>query len=180
MAWSGSAIFQQSMLTPIARAVNAGTTPSSFVSLTGDAIKVALFGTTGTPNKADTIANIGYNTGQWVTGNEITATTGWPAGGVSVGTTKTWTIDTGSSSLCFQVTAPTAGQTGPTTITGSLAAFFGCLVYDSTIIGGTTVASQGICYNYFGGTQTVTAGNFTILWATPASAAVTAIFNISV
>jgi hypothetical protein len=176
MGWSNSAIFQQAMLNPIARAVNAGTAPTSFVSLTGDTINCAAFGNSGTPNKADTLANTGYNTGQWVTGNEVTGTN-WAAGGVSVGTTKTWTIDTGSSSLCFQVTAPTAGQTSTATVT--LSAFYGLLVYDSTISGG-TVSKQGICFNYFGGTQTVTAATFTILWATPASAAVTAIFNISV
>jgi len=177
MAWTASAIFQQAMLNPIARAVNAGTAPTSFVSLTGDAVKVAVYGTTATPDKTAAVASTGYNTGQWVTGNEITGT-GWAAGGVAVGTTKTWTVDAGSSSLCYQVTAPTAGQTGPTAGV-TLAAFFGCLVYDSTITGG-TVASQGMCYNYFGGSQTITAGNFTILWATPGGAAITAIFNIAV
>ena len=101
----------------------------------------------------------------------------WASGGVSVGSAKTWTVDSGSSSLCFQVTAPTAGQTSTASVT--LSGFYGAFVYDSTITGG-TVASQGMCFNYFGGTQTVTAATFTILWATPASAAITAIFNISV
>jgi hypothetical protein len=137
-------------------------------------VKCAAFGNTGTPNKADTAANCAYGAGQWVTGNEVTGTN-WSAGGVSVGSTKTWTIDTGSSSLCFQVTAPTAGQTSTATVT--LSGFYGLLVYDSTI---TSVANQAMCFNYFGGTQTVTAATFTILWATPASAAITAIFNISV
>jgi hypothetical protein len=179
MTWtSGSAIFQQAMLNPISRAVSAATAPGSFVSLTGDAVKVAVYGSNGTPNKADVVANTGYNTGQWVNTNEVTGT-GWAAGGVAVGTTKTWTVDSGSSSLCYQVTAPTAGQTGPTagvTLTG----FVGCFVYDSTITSGSTVAAQGMCYNYFGGSQTITAGNFTILWATPGGAAITAIFNIAV
>jgi hypothetical protein len=178
MAWSASSIFQQAMLNPITRAVNAGTAPTSFVSLTGDAVKVALFNNTTTPDKTAAVANTGYNTGVWVTANEVNNGGGnWPAGGVAVGTTKTWTVDSGSSSLCYQVTAPVAGQTTATSVT--LAGFYGALVYDSTISGG-TVASQGICFNYFGGTQTITAGNFTILWATPASAAVTAIFNIAV
>jgi len=26
------------------------------------------------------------------------------------------------------------------------------------------VAKQGVCYNYFGGAQSVTAGTFTIVW----------------
>jgi hypothetical protein len=174
MGWANSAIFQQAMLNPITGQVNAATKPTTFTSLTADTVKVAVFGNTGTPNKADTAANCAYGAGQWVTGNEVTGTN-WSASGVSVGTTKTWTIDTGSSSLCFQVTAPTAGQTSTATVT--LAGFYGALVYDSTT---TSVANQGYCFNYFGGTQTVTAATFTILWATPASAAITAIFNISV
>lgn len=178
MTWAsaGSAIFQQAMLNPISRAVNAVTAPTTFASLTADAVKVAVFNNTTAPDKTAAVGSTGYNTGQWVTANEVTGT-GWSAGGVAVGTTKTWTVDSGSSSLCYQVTAPTAGQTSTTGVT--LAGFFGALVYDSTITAG-TVAAQGICFNYFGGTQTITAGTFTILWATPVSAAVTAIFNISV
>jgi hypothetical protein len=175
VSWSASAIFQQAMLNPIARAVNAGTAPTSFVSLTGDTVNVAVYNNTTAPDKTAAVASTGYGTGTW-SGNEVTGT-GWSAGGVSVGTTKTWTVDSGSSSLCYQVTAPTAGQTSTTGVT--LAGFYGALVYDNTISGG-TVAAQGICFNYFGGTQTITAGTFTILWATPASAAITAIFNISV
>jgi hypothetical protein len=37
------------------------------------------------------------------------------------------------------------------------------LVYDATITAG-TVAKQGLCFNYFGGTQSVTGGTFTIVW----------------
>lgn len=179
MAWGtapASAIFQQAMLNPISRAVNAVTAPTTFTSLTADAVKVAVFNNTTTPDRTAVVASTGFNTGQWTTTNEVTGT-GWASGGVAVGTTKTWTVDSGSSSLCYQVTAPTAGQTSTAGVT--LAGFFGAFVYDSTITGG-TVSAQGICYNYFGGTQTITAGTFTILWATPASAAVTAIFNISV
>lgn len=179
MAWGtapASAIFQQAMLNPISRAVNAATAPTTFTSLTADAVKVAVFNNTTTPDRTAAVASTGFNTGQWTTTNEVTGT-GWASGGVAVGTTKTWTVDSGSSSLCYQVTAPTAGQTSTAGVT--LAGFFGAFVYDSTITAG-TVAAQGICYNYFGGTQTITAGTFTILWATPASAAVTAIFNISV
>jgi hypothetical protein len=40
---------------------------------------------------------------------------------------------------------------------------FGCLVYDDTIT--TPVADQGLCFNYFGGTQSVTAGTFTVVWS---------------
>jgi hypothetical protein len=46
--------------------------------------------------------------------------------------------------------------------TATLAAVFGCLVYDDTLT--TPVADQGVCFNYFGGTQSVTSGTFTVVW----------------
>ena len=36
-------------------------------------------------------------------------------------------------------------------------------MYDNTITAG-TVAAQGMCFNYFGGAQSVTSGTFTINW----------------
>jgi hypothetical protein len=39
---------------------------------------------------------------------------------------------------------------------------FGCLVYEDDLT--TPVADQGVCFNYFGGTQSVTAGQFNIVW----------------
>jgi hypothetical protein len=45
-------------------------------------------------------------------------------------------------------------------------------VYDDTIA--TPVANQGLCYNYFGGTQSVTGGLFTIVWNASGILAVTA------
>jgi hypothetical protein len=179
MAWSASAIFQQAMLNPIARGVAATSGfPTAYTGLTADSVFVALFNNTTAPDKTAAVGSTGYNTGTWTTGNEISSGGNWPAAGISVGTTKTWTVDSGSSSLCYQVTAPIAGQTGPANAV-TLTGFYGCMVYDNTISGG-TVSKQGMCFNYFGGTNTITLGNFTILWATPASAAVTAIFNISV
>ena len=173
MAWSGSAIFQQAMLNPITASAWSTTEPTGYGAngLSADTVNVALFGTL-TPDKTAAVASTGYNTGVWVSGSEVTSSTQWPAGGVAA-TSKAFAIDSGSSSICFSA-ANTAGS-GTVTLT----AFFGCLVYDNSITGG-TVAKQGLCYNYFGGTNTITAGTFTILWATPGGAAVTAIFNISV
>ena len=69
----------------------------------------------------------------------------------------------------------TAALTGnPVTV----AAAFGCLVYDNTITAG-TVAKQGLCYNYFGGTQSVTAGSFTVTWPT-VGAVTNTVFNVTV
>jgi hypothetical protein len=49
---------------------------------------------------------------------------------------------------------------GTVTITNA----YGCFVYDDTITAG-TVADQGVCFNYFGGAQSVTSGTFTIVWS---------------
>jgi len=171
MVWVDSRIFQQAMLNPIAGRSWTTAAPTTYSSLSADTINVALFGTL-TPDKTAAVGSTGYNTGVWVTGSEVTDATNWVAGGRALGS-KAFAIDTGSSSICFTA----ANLAGGGTVT--LTAFFGCLVYDFTITGG-TVAKQGLCYNYFGGSQTVTGGTFTILWATPAGAAVTAVFNISV
>lgn len=158
MAWSVSAIFQQAMLNPIAGRSWTTTAPTSYSSLSADTINVALFNNSAAPDKTAAVASTGYNTGGWLTANEVTSSTQWPAGGPALAS-KTFTIDTGSSSIVFGA----ADLSGGGTVT--LSAFFGCLVYDFTISGG-TVAKQGMCFNYFGGSQTVTSGTFTIIWAT--------------
>jgi hypothetical protein len=170
--WSGSAIFQQAMLNPIAGRCWTTAAPTTYSSLSADTINVSLFNNTTTPDKTAVVTSTGYNTGQWVTSNEVTGGGNWAAGGLPL-TSKTFTVDSGSSSICF--TAANLVNTGTVTISGA----YGCLVYDSTITAG-TVAKQGLCFNYFGGSQSVTSGTFTINWATPGGAAVTAVFNISV
>lgn len=124
-------------------ATNAGT------SYTADTINAALYGTTPTPNKNDTLANNTYLAGQWVTGNESTGTN-YTAGGAALGT-KTHTFGSGTSQM---------GAANVAWTTATLAAVFGCLVYDATL-----TAKYAYCWNYFGGTQGVTAGTFTIVWS---------------
>lgn len=178
MAWVDSRIFQQSIVNPIAHGVSATTGfPTGYLSqgLLADTVNVALFNNSVTPDRTVSFGSLGYNTGTWTTGNEVTDTSGnnnWVAGGRALAS-KTWVVDSGSSSICFN--AANLSGAGNVTILST----FGCLVYDNTISGG-TVAKQGMCYNYFGGTQSVTAGTFTILWATPGGGAVTAVFNITV
>jgi hypothetical protein len=169
---TSSAIFQQAMLNPIGRGVAAVTGfPTTYGGLVLDQVKVALFNNTTTPDKTAVVGSTGFNTGVWVTANEVTDATNWVSGGI-VATSTSWAVDTGSSSLCFHA-ANTPG-TGNVTITNA----FGCLVYDNTITAG-TVAKQAMCYNSFGGSaQGVTAGTFTVIWATVG--ATTAIFNVTV
>jgi hypothetical protein len=119
-----------------------------------DTIKAALYGTTGTPDKDATSANSGYNAGAWVTANEITSSGQWAAGGVALAS-KT---NTNPSSGVFMADAADTASGS----TATLAAVFGCLVYDDTLT--TPVADQGFCFNYFGGSNSVTSGTFTIVW----------------
>jgi hypothetical protein len=174
MAWTDSRIFQQSIVNPIAHGVSATTGfPTGYLSqgLLADTVNVALFNNSVVPDRTLSFGSIGYNTGTW-NANEVTDATNWVAGGRAL-LSKTWVVDAGSSSICFNAANLSGG--GNVTLTNA----FGCLVYDNTISGG-TVAKQGMCYNFFGGAQSVTSGTFTILWATPGGGAVTAVFNITV
>lgn len=117
----------------------------------GDTINAALYGNTGTPNKDDTpLTRQAYNgaSGQWVTANEVTGT-GYTAGGATLGT-KT----NGEASGLVSVGAANVSWT-----TATIAGIFGDLVYDNTVTN-----KYAYCWNYFGGTQSVTAGTFTIAW----------------
>lgn len=169
---NASAIFQQAMLSPIAAKMSGATAATGATSWGSDTIKCALYGNSGTPDKTAAVGLTGYNaaTSAWVTADEISGT-GYTAGGATL-SGKSAAIDSGSSSLCF-----TAGN--PSWTSATLSNVYGDLVYDSSISGG-TVANQGMCFNAFGGAQSVTGGTFTIQWATPSGAAVTAVFNISV
>ena len=170
MAWSASAIFQQAMLNPIAGRCWTTAAPTTYSSLSADTINGALFGNSVTPDKTAAVGSTGYNTGTWTTGNEVTDATNWVAGGRALAS-KNFSIDTGSSSIVFNAANLAGG--GNVTIANA----YGVLVYDSTITAG-TVAKQGLCFNYFGGAQSVTAGTFTIVWATVG--ATTGVFNITV
>jgi hypothetical protein len=175
MAWTDSRVFQQAILNPLARGVAATTGfPTGYLSqgLLADTVNVALFNNTTTPDRTVAVGSTGFNTGVWVLANEVTDVTNWVSGGRAL-LSKTYALDVGSSSICFGA----ANLSGGGNVT--LSNVFGCLVYDNTISGG-TVSKQGMCYNYFGGSQSVSAGTFTIVWATPGGAAVTAIFNFAV
>lgn len=158
MAWSNSKIFQEWVNGPMFQA--SGT---SYTGLDSDTVKAALFNNSVTPDRNAAVGSTGFNTGTWVTANEVTDATNWVSGGRALAS-KTFTASAGTSTFDA---ADLAGG-GTVTISGA----FGCLVYDDTITGG-TVADQGVCFNYFGGTQSVTAGTFTIVWNASGLAAFT-------
>ena len=157
MAWTDSRIFTQAVLNPLTASAWSTTEPTTYGAngLSADTINVALFGSSVTPDRDAAVGSTGYNTGTWVTGSEITGTN-WAAGGQTLGT-KAYTADLGGNvGVSFD-----AADVSVSTVT--LAAFFGDLTYDFTITAG-TVAKQGLCFHYYGGTQSVTAGNLTIIW----------------
>jgi len=128
------------------------------IDLSGGTPKAALYDNTITPDETVTSANTAYAVGQWVVGGEVDDGTNWDTGGEPL--TSTTHARTGAAgSHVFTFDAADTPQGGAST---TLAAVFGCLVYDDGLT--TPVANQGYCYNYFGGTQDVTAGNFTIVW----------------
>ena len=157
MAWTDSRIFTQAVLNPLTASAWSTAEPTTYGAngLSADTINVALFGSGVTPDRDAAVGSTGYNTGTWVTGSEITGTN-WSAGGQTLGT-KAYTADLGGNvGVSFD-----AADVSVSTVT--LAAFFGDLTYDFTITAG-TVAKQGLCFHYYGGTQSVTAGNLTIIW----------------
>ena len=144
MAWSNSKIFS-AFVTDSFNRTNA-------FDLNSDAPKAALYNNTGTPDQTVTAANSAYNAGQWVTSNEL-SNGGWSAGGLAL-TSVTSTF----SSNVYTFDAADTANGSAATISGA----FGTLVYDSTL--STPVANQGICFNYFGGTNSVTSGTLSIIW----------------
>lgn len=159
MSWAsaGSQVHVSYIQAINGNAQTAAVLPASWAGLAADAnVKVALFNNTTAPDNTVSRATAAYNTGQWVTANEQISSTQWPAGGIALAS-KTLNIATN----VFTFNAASTSGTGNVT----LANVFGCLVHDGTVGAGTGgTADMGICYNYFGGSQAVTAGTFTIVW----------------
>lgn len=147
MAWTNSKIFS-AFVTDVMNNTSA-------LDLNADTFKAALYDNDITPDQTVTSANTAYNAGQWTAaGNEVADGTEWDAGGepltavTSVFASNVYTFDADNT--------PSGGSSA------TLANVFGCLVYDDT--SAAPVADQGVCYNYFGGTNSVTDGTFTIVW----------------
>ena len=152
MAFTASAIFREFEVMVLQASA------TGWTGLDSDTVKAALYNNTGTPDKDAAVGLTGYAaaTSAWIVANEVTDATNWVAGGRALAS-KTFT--TPATGVCMFDAADTAGGGNVT-----LAGVMGCLVYDDTITGG-TVADQGACFNYFGGSQSVTAGQFTVIWS---------------
>lgn len=159
MAFTASAIFRTWPLAINGQGQTAAVLPAGYAGLGADTVNVALFNNTTTPDKDAALGSVGYNTGVWVTGNEVTDATNWVAGGRALASKTLTNPATG----VFMFDAADLAGGGNVTLSGVM----GCLVYDNTITAGTGgVAKEGVCFNYFGGSQSVTAGTFTIIWNT--------------
>jgi hypothetical protein len=145
MAWTNSKIFMAFVEDCLEN--------TSANDLDTDTHKAALYDNDITPDQTVATANTIYNAGQWTAaGNEVSDGTEWDAGGepltavTSAFSSNVYTFDAANT--------PSGGSSA------TLANVYGCLVYDDT------TADHGICYNYFGGTNSVTDGTFTIIWHT--------------
>lgn len=157
MAWSNSKIFMAYLEDVLEN--------TTAMDANADTFKAALYDNDITPDQTVTSANTAYNVGQWsAAGNEVTDGTNWDTAGEPL-TSVTSTF----SSNVYTFDAANTPQSGASC---TLASVFGCLVYDDTIA--TPVADQGVCFNYFGGSQSVTAGTFTIVWNASGIFAITA------
>jgi len=146
MAWTNSKIFRPFFADVFG---NVGA-----FDLDTDVTKAALYNNTGTPDNDVTAALSAYNAGQWVVANEVTEAGQWAAGGIALASPV---INTGTADVVFFDAADTVSGAA-----ADLANVFGCLVYDDTLT--TPVADQGVCYNYFGGANSVVNGTFTVQW----------------
>lgn len=121
--------------------------------LNSDTIKVALFGNSVVPDQAAASAATQYGAGgTWTAANEVTAT-GWAAGGNALAS-----VTSGFASNVYTFDAADRAGGASDTVTNA----YGVLVYDDTLT--TPVVDQGICYNAFGGANSVTSGTFTVVW----------------
>ena len=158
MAWTNSKIFAAAVLGALDR--------TNTLDFDGDSFKCALYDNDITPDNAVSAANSCYNAGQWTAaGNEVADGTEWDAGGEPV-VTPDVTQTTTTVKWDDNGTNVVSGGTSAT-----LANVYGCLVYNDT---STAPADQGVCYNYFGGVNSVTDGTFTVVWSA------SGIFTISV
>lgn len=147
MAWSASAIFRQFLGDILENA--------TAFDLGADTIKSALYDNDITPDNDVSAANSAYNAGQWTaSGNEVSESGQWAAGGVAL---TSQSVNVGTADVVFFDAADTASGSA-----ADLANVYGCLNYSDTLT--TPVADQGICYNYFGGSNSVVNGTFTVVW----------------
>lgn len=152
MAWANSRFFRATYADVFDN--------TTAVDLGSDVPKVALYDNTITPDQNVTSANTAYGAGVWSTAGggtgavQVFQAGQWAQGGVALSGT---TLNSATSGVVFYDATDTASGSA---FTGSN--ITGCLVYDDTLAA--VVVDQGLSYHYFGGSNAITAGTFTIIW----------------
>jgi hypothetical protein len=146
MAWTGSKIFRAYLADILAN--------TTAIDLDGtDTLKAALYNNSITPDENVAAANSAFNVAQWANTNEVSQAVQWPTGGVALTGNS---VNSGTSDVVFFTSSNIQSGAAATLINA-----YGMLVYDSSIA--TPVASQGICFNYFGGVNSITNGQLTVV-----------------
>jgi hypothetical protein len=128
---------------------------TALFDLNSHTFKVALFGNVAkTPDQTVASASTAYNAGVWAS-DGVFDVTGWPAVGRDLAGV--------ASGFASNVYTFDANDTVSANATSTITAAYGCLVYDDTLAA--PVADQGLCFNSFGGSNTVTNGQMTVVWA---------------
>lgn len=148
MAWADSRIMRPAIADMLGNV--------TAMDLDADSFKAALYNNTITPDNDVTSALSAYNaaTSQWLTAAEVWQAGQWAQAGVAL---TSQVLNSGTADVVFFDAADAQSGTAAT-----LADVYGCLVYDDTLT--TPVADQGLSYNYFGGVQSVTGGQLTVVW----------------
>jgi len=146
MAWTNSKLFTATV-TDLMNNTTA-------VDANADTFRVALFTNAITPDQTVASASTAFGAGVWAA-NEVFDAAEWPTGGEA--------LTAVTSTFASNVYTFDAANTVSTGTSATLLTFFGCLVYDDTIAA--PVANQGWAFIYLGGTQSLTDGTLTILWA---------------
>lgn len=145
MAWTNSKVFAAFIGDALDR--------TNTHDLDTDTPKVALYNNSITPDNTVTAANSAYNAGQWANTNEVSEAGQWAAGGVAL---SGHDITVATTTITFDASNTASGSAA------TLANVYGCLVHNDTLT--SPVADPGICYNYFGGANSVTSGTLTVVW----------------
>lgn len=141
MAWTNSKIFMAFIEDSLEN--------TSAHDMDSDTFKVALFDNTITPSQTVATASTIYGAGVWASGG-VSDSPSWPAVGRDLASL--------TSGFASNVYTWDAADTASADATTDLASVYGCLIYDDT------VADHGVCFNYFGGSNSVVSGTFTVVW----------------
>jgi hypothetical protein len=147
MAWTNSKIFVSTIEDILEN--------TTAIDLNTDTFNVALFNDSITPSQTVASASTAFGAGVWASG-EVFDGAEWPTGGQA--------LDSVTFAPTSNVLKWDAADEVSTGTSATLASVFGCLIYNISV--NTPVDSQGICYLYSGGTNSVTDGTFTVVFNT--------------